>query len=180
MIVAALPVAQPVTVHLSDELTGFGPALVEAGFAWTRDGHGADVVLAGPNGWPAGGAPVVSLGGRGAAAGKLAATASLAQITAALMAVAAGLSVQSPGVADDGFAPASEPVAADLLTPREFEVLNALAAGDSNKQIARRLGISLHTVKFYVETIFRKLDVHSRAEAVAQGMIRQRAATVSV
>jgi DNA-binding NarL/FixJ family response regulator len=54
------------------------------------------------------------------------------------------------------------------LTPREIEVLTALADGASNKAIARRLGISFHTVKFHVASILEKLDADSRTEAVAQ------------
>ena len=179
MNLAALTAPRAVAVHLTEEVAALAPALIEAGFVRVRDNRGADVVLAGPGGWVGEGIPVVSLGGRGT--GRLAADASLGQIAAALAAVAAGLIVMSIGVdAADGFAPQAEPVAADLLTPREFEVLGAMAGGDSNKQIARRLNISQHTVKFHVETIFRKLDVHSRAEAVAQGLIRQRASTVSL
>ncbi len=64
---------------------------------------------------------------------------------------------------------AGEPAADDrsALTPRELEVLGALADGASNKMIARRLGISFHTVKFHVAAILDKLDADSRTEAVA-------------
>jgi DNA-binding NarL/FixJ family response regulator len=58
-----------------------------------------------------------------------------------------------------------------LLTPRELEVLTAIGEGMSNKIIARKLGISLHTVKFHVESLFRKLSVRTRAEAVARGLV---------
>jgi DNA-binding NarL/FixJ family response regulator len=54
------------------------------------------------------------------------------------------------------------------LTPREHEVLAAMADGASNKVIARRLGISIHTAKFHVAAIFAKLDADSRTEAVAR------------
>jgi two-component system, NarL family, response regulator YdfI len=54
------------------------------------------------------------------------------------------------------------------LTPRELEVLVAMADGMSNKTIARRLGISYHTVKFHVAGILAKLDADSRTEAVAR------------
>jgi DNA-binding NarL/FixJ family response regulator len=52
------------------------------------------------------------------------------------------------------------------LTPREREVLTAMADGASNKAIALRLGISFHTVKFHVAAILAKLDADSRTEAV--------------
>lgn len=51
------------------------------------------------------------------------------------------------------------------LTPREREILCHLAAGQSNKVIARNLGISDGTVKLHVKAILRKLNVHSRVEA---------------
>lgn len=51
------------------------------------------------------------------------------------------------------------------LTPREREILCLLADGQSNKVIARNLGISDGTVKLHVKAILRKLDVHSRVEA---------------
>jgi len=51
------------------------------------------------------------------------------------------------------------------LTPREHEILCHVAEGQSNKVIARNLGISDGTVKLHVKAILRKLDVHSRVEA---------------
>ncbi|MDQ2936477.1 MAG: response regulator transcription factor [Acidobacteriota bacterium] len=60
----------------------------------------------------------------------------------------------------------------DALTPREREVLDMLAEGLSNKEIAWRMKISEHTVKFHVSSIFSKLGVSTRTEAVMQG-IRQ-------
>ena len=56
------------------------------------------------------------------------------------------------------------------LTAREIEVLGMLAEGLANKNIAFRLGISEHTVKFHIASIFTKLNASSRAEAVAIGM----------
>ena len=53
----------------------------------------------------------------------------------------------------------------DDLTPREREILCHLADGQSNKVIARNLGISDGTVKLHVKAILRKLEVHSRVEA---------------
>jgi DNA-binding NarL/FixJ family response regulator len=54
------------------------------------------------------------------------------------------------------------------LTPRELEVLAAMADGASNKAIARRLDISFHTAKFHVAAILAKLDADSRTEAVTR------------
>ena len=54
------------------------------------------------------------------------------------------------------------------LTPRETEVLALLAEGASNKAIARRLGISVHTAKFHVGSVIDKLDAIGRTDAVAQ------------
>jgi two-component system, NarL family, response regulator YdfI len=54
------------------------------------------------------------------------------------------------------------------LTRRELEVLAAMADGASNKVIARRLGISFHTVKFHVAAILSKLNADSRTEAVTK------------
>lgn len=55
------------------------------------------------------------------------------------------------------------------LTPRETEVLRRMAEGLTNKAIARALGISEHTVKFHVSSIYAKLNVANRAEAVRKG-----------
>ena len=53
------------------------------------------------------------------------------------------------------------------LTRRELEVLSDLAAGRTNKQIARELDVSLNTVKFHVRNLFQKLGVNSRSQAIA-------------
>jgi DNA-binding CsgD family transcriptional regulator len=114
-------------------------------------------------------AHAVAIGGTvpGAAA-QLARDASVEQVDAAIRAVAAGLVVRAPG-ADGRFGAVADPASDVLLTPREIEVLAAIAEGLGNKEIARRLEISLHTVKFHVESVFRKLGVRSRAEAVTRG-----------
>ena len=52
------------------------------------------------------------------------------------------------------------------LTPRELEVLGLLSDGASNKAIARRLGISVHTAKFHVASLLDKLDAAGRTDAV--------------
>ena len=64
----------------------------------------------------------------------------------------------------------AERAAAASLTNREREILALLADGLGNKQIAARLGISTNTVKTHLELLFEKLDVSSRAEAVATGV----------
>jgi two-component system nitrate/nitrite response regulator NarP len=53
------------------------------------------------------------------------------------------------------------------LTRRELEVLSALAAGRSNKEIAADLALSPNTVKFHVKNLFQKLGVHNRSQAIA-------------
>lgn len=97
-----------------------------------------------------------------------------ALLQAALQAVAAGLVVRMPGAIAPSFAPAAEDEARTaphaLLTPRELEILAVVGEGLSNKQVARRLGISAHTVKFHLEAVFAKLGVGRRAEAVAKGL----------
>ena len=95
------------------------------------------------------------------------------KIDAAIRAVAAGLIVRAPP-ARDGFAAMGDSDAHPLLTPRELEVLAALAEGMTNKAIARKLDISLHTVKFHVESLFRKLGARTRTEAVAKAAERRR------
>ena len=57
-------------------------------------------------------------------------------------------------------------VAALGISPRELEVLQALAAGLANKQIARQLGVSPNTVKTHVARLFDKLGAQRRTEAI--------------
>jgi len=112
----------------------------------------------------------------GRPAGLLAHNASAAQIDAAIRAVAAGLTVRPAHADAEGFGPEPDRKSETLLTPRELEVLTAISEGLGNKAIAGRLDISLHTVKFHIESIFRKLGVRTRAEAVAKGWDRNRGA----
>jgi DNA-binding CsgD family transcriptional regulator len=58
------------------------------------------------------------------------------------------------------------------LTPRERDVLLLMAEGASNKAIARRLGISVHTAKFHVGSLLDKLDATGRTDAVAHAARR--------
>lgn len=66
--------------------------------------------------------------------------------------------------------PAGNPAARDALgiSPREMEVLRALAAGHSNKEIARELGVSPNTIKTHVARLFAKLDARRRTDALAR------------
>jgi NarL family two-component system response regulator YdfI len=86
------------------------------------------------------------------------------EIEAAVHAVDAGLVVLAEPP------PAEE--LAEPLTERELELLDLLAEGISNKLIAHRLGITEHTVKTHVQSIFAKLGVSSRTEAVSQAIRR--------
>ena len=92
-----------------------------------------------------------------------------AELAAAIEAAAAGLVALPPeligSVATRG--PPIQEAALPPLTAREIEVLTLLAAGLGNKTIAARLAISEHTVKTHVTSLFSKLGVSSRAEAVA-------------
>jgi NarL family two-component system response regulator YdfI len=99
------------------------------------------------------------------------------QLVAALGAAASGLLVVHPSHAAEGLpaAPAQTAVLDELtesLTRREVEVLQMLAGGLSNKEIAARLNISDHTVKFHVASILGKLRAASRTEAVSIGIRR--------
>jgi DNA-binding NarL/FixJ family response regulator len=92
------------------------------------------------------------------------------QIVAAVFAAAAGLAVVP---VEDAAAvlPDSRPEQmVDPLTPRETQVLEMLAEGLSNKEIAGRLGISDHTAKFHVNSILAKLNASTRTEAVMRGI----------
>lgn len=87
--------------------------------------------------------------------------------------------LQSPwsgAPAVEGHAHREEPGAADAqagssgsgpLTPRETQVLGMLERGDTTREISRRLDISVTTVRNHIQGILRKLDAHSRLEAVS-------------
>ncbi|MFD7137812.1 response regulator transcription factor [Streptomyces sp. NPDC059894] len=60
--------------------------------------------------------------------------------------------------------------AASALTPRERQVLNGIKEGNSNRMVARLLGISERTVKVHLHSIFIKLGAASRTEAVIEGI----------
>ena len=99
------------------------------------------------------------------------------QLVAALQAVASGLIVLHPANRNEVLPAGSAATRAlgelaESLTRRELEVLQMLAAGLSNKEIAARLNISEHTAKFHVASILGKLGAGSRTEAVALGIRR--------
>src|SRR6266496_2053703 len=98
--------------------------------------------------------------------------ASPAQIKAATAALAAGLHVEAlsatPLHGDNG----TEFTLQEALTDREIDVLNLIAEGLTNPEIARRLIISRNTVKFHVSSIIAKLDAVSRTDAATLGMKR--------
>jgi DNA-binding CsgD family transcriptional regulator len=158
-----------------------GRVVAEAGHLVVDGEDTADVVLA-DGGIAAGETrPVVTLGGADHdRAGMLSRDADARQIDAAIRAVAAGLIVRAPDLLESGFAAINEPDGHALLTPRELDVLTALAEGLTNKAIARRLAISLHTVKFHLESLFRKLGARTRTEAVAKASERRRLETINL
>jgi NarL family two-component system response regulator YdfI len=99
------------------------------------------------------------------------------QLRAALEAAAAGLVIIHPSELDTVFSATVGPSAPldellEPLTRREREVLQMLAAGLANKEIAARLAISDHTVKFHVASILGKLGASTRTEAVSAGIRR--------
>jgi len=96
------------------------------------------------------------------------------EVVAAIEAANAGLLVLHADLFYEDEAPASATAEAlrEPLTPRELEVLHALAAGVGNKAIAAQLHISEHTAKFHVGQILAKLDASSRAEAVSIALRR--------
>lgn len=98
------------------------------------------------------------------------------EISAALHALGEGLWVGSPALAGSLLErhptpafEAGEPVG-DPLTGRELEVLQLAAEGLANKQIALALSISEHTVKFHLSSLYAKLGVTSRTEAIRAGV----------
>jgi DNA-binding NarL/FixJ family response regulator len=99
------------------------------------------------------------------------------QLLSALQAAMAGLAVMHP-VEVSGLFPPSDSTSRSManlvepLTPRESEVLQMLASGLANKEIAARLAISEHTAKFHVASILGKLGASTRTEAVSLGIRR--------
>jgi DNA-binding NarL/FixJ family response regulator len=108
--------------------------------------------------------------------GVVSAAASADEIAAAVHAVGEGLWVGAPGLVKTLMRPqrrgdvAGEESVIESLTAREREVLQLMAEGLANKQIALRLSISEHTVKFHLSSLYGKLGVASRTEAVKRGL----------
>jgi DNA-binding NarL/FixJ family response regulator len=110
--------------------------------------------------------------------GVLSLNASPEELSAAVHALGEGLWIGSPALLQDllerqpAFAlEEGEPIV-DPLTAREREVLQLVAEGLANKQIALSLGISEHTVKFHLSSLYTKLGVTSRTEAIRAGARR--------
>ena len=89
------------------------------------------------------------------------------ELTAAVHALSQGLIV---GTSTLLFELENDPISQGPLSERESEVLGLLAKGLANKQIALALGISEHTVKFHVSSIYTKLNVTNRTEALREGL----------
>jgi two-component system, NarL family, nitrate/nitrite response regulator NarL len=156
-----------------------------AGEFTSGDAAEADVTIADRSGDFAG--PVIALAPRAAAAtwrcdvrAVLPPDVDAALLGAVIMVIAAGMSVAPPHSSSElaggrtgkwaealERAGAEEEESAVMLTPREREVLTLLAAGASNKAIARTLGVSVHTAKFHVASLTEKLGAGGRLEAVA-------------
>lgn len=98
------------------------------------------------------------------------------ELAAGIAAVAEGLWVGAPGLVEGlmrlpkGEDGSGEESLAEPLTAREKEVLQQMAEGLANKQIALELGISEHTVKFHLSALYAKLGAASRTEAVKRGI----------
>jgi len=98
------------------------------------------------------------------------------QLAAAVQAASVGLIALEPDTMQGLLRPPFDTIELEPgdeeLTPRETEVLRMMTAGLSNREIASTLGISEHTVKFHVASIFGKLGTSSRTEAVTEGIRR--------
>ncbi|CAG0997413.1 Oxygen regulatory protein NreC [Anaerolineales bacterium] len=98
------------------------------------------------------------------------------ELVTAVRAVAEGLWVGAPGLVGDLLRMSgrrestSDDSPIELLTAREMEVIQLMAQGLANKQIALRLGISEHTVKFHLSSLYSKLGTSSRTETVKRGI----------
>ena len=98
------------------------------------------------------------------------------ELWAAVLALRAGFCVLPPGLLASRGGPRVQTLQSSLsdeaLSPRENAILQFLAEGLTNRQIAARTSISEHTVKFHLSSIFSKLGVSSRTEAIRVGAQR--------
>ena len=94
------------------------------------------------------------------------------ELEAAISAVARGLIVLPRPLTERLLQPAVVEELSEPLTVREREVLELIGHGLSNRLMARELHISEHTVKFHISSLYAKLGVTNRAEAVSQGARR--------
>jgi len=98
------------------------------------------------------------------------------ELVAAVRAVGEGLWVGAPALVGDLLRntgrreSSSDDSPIEPLTAREMEVIQLMAQGLANKQIALKLGISEHTVKFHLSSLYAKLGISSRTEAVKRGI----------
>ena len=131
---------------------------------------------------PVGGPPVLALVGEAVGSGVLADLeqdgvsvlsdgVSRDQLQAALRAVASGLAVRDPAVGSH-LPRVPQVSSSEHLTPRERELLRFLGEGLGNREIAEALGLTDHTVKFHLRSIYSKLGVRSRTEAVSVAVRR--------
>ncbi len=111
--------------------------------------------------------------------GVLSLDASQEEMAAAVRALGEGLCTGSPSLLGEllqrtayALTPEEAEMVVDPLTTREREVLQLAAEGLANKQIALKLEISEHTVKFHLSSLYAKLGVTSRTEAVRSGARR--------
>ena len=108
--------------------------------------------------------------------GVLSAEATQEELVAGVLAAGEGLWVGAPGLIAElmrlprGGESSSEDSLIEPLTAREKEVLQLMAQGLANKQIALSLSISEHTVKFHLSSLYAKLGISSRTEAVRRGI----------
>jgi two-component system, NarL family, response regulator YdfI len=109
--------------------------------------------------------------------GALSVNASEDELNIAIHALAEGLWIGTPSLVQKWFVqkPVNElseieELSILTLTQRETEVLQLAAEGLANKQIAVRLGISEHTIKFHLSSLYAKLSVSSRTEAIRRGV----------
>jgi DNA-binding NarL/FixJ family response regulator len=104
---------------------------------------------------------------RAGAGGLLRRDASSEQVVQAIKSVAAGLTIFDSALMPQH---SDDDSVLEPLTPREIEVLRLLADGLANREIASRLSISEHTIKFHIRSILGKLGASSRTEAVSRGL----------